>query len=201
MNVIAQNPEEKIEAALQKLSLLHRALLWEQAKKEGLSPIQIQFLLYLSQSAEEVITIGQLAKKFLLTPATVSDAVKVLKQKNLIEKSRHSSDRRRQSLFLTDRGREITARLSKWNQKIIEQIKQFSLQMQDTVIIFLLELFESLKKIDFAYIIDTCLSCRHFQKNVYPTPDEQHLCLYRKQGLSNLDLRIDCPNYKTKLSV
>ncbi len=65
------NPEEqhlrvdsKVVAALERLNQAFRVLLWEQAQKHGLSPIQIQILVFLLHHDTSLGRVGNLAREF-----------------------------------------------------------------------------------------------------------------------------------------
>ncbi|WP_207890350.1 MarR family winged helix-turn-helix transcriptional regulator [Rubrobacter taiwanensis] len=75
--------DAKIVAALERLGQVFLTLLRERAAEAGLSPIQARFLLY---HAVELRRVGQLAREFGLTPATVSDAVDALEDKGLLSR-------------------------------------------------------------------------------------------------------------------
>lgn len=104
--------DSKIAAALERLSQAFRVLLWEKTKTENLSPIQIQILVYLLYHTEEQATVGQIAREFTLTPATVSDAVKSLEKKELAFRKDLEADRRITSVFLTKEGKKMARNLS-----------------------------------------------------------------------------------------
>ena len=71
----------KIVAGLERLSQAFRTLLWEKAKEFGLSPIQIQVLIFIHYHSKEKSTVSYLAQEFNLTKPTISDAIKALEQK------------------------------------------------------------------------------------------------------------------------
>lgn len=186
-----------IVVALERLSQAFRTLLWDYAKQERLSPIQIQFLVYIASHPDKRSFVTEIARDFDLTPATVSDAVKTLDQKGLILKEASPADRRRYFLKLTPRGKKLTRDLSGWKGTIVEQLHQFPLETRQTVMIFLLELLESLKTGEVITEAKTCLSCSYFQRDAQADSDP-HLCLLRNVAMNDLDIRIDCPNYKSK---
>jgi len=85
-NIIDQNInlDSKIVAGLERLSQVFRILLWEKAKEYSLSPIQIQLMIFIQHHSQDKTTISYLAQEFNFTKPTISDAVKVLEQKKLI---------------------------------------------------------------------------------------------------------------------
>ena len=87
-NLQDQNSDlnSKIVAGLERLSQVFRILLWEKAKEQGLSPIQIQLLIFIQHHSADKATISYLAQEFNFTKPTISDAIKVLEEKNLLKK-------------------------------------------------------------------------------------------------------------------
>ncbi len=79
------NLESKIVVALERISEAFRVLLWQQSKEFGVSPIQIQLLIFIDLHQQDYCKVSYLAQEFNLTKATISDAVKSLEQKQLIE--------------------------------------------------------------------------------------------------------------------
>ncbi|RMF59726.1 MAG: MarR family transcriptional regulator, partial [Calditrichaeota bacterium] len=117
--------DSKIAAALERLSQTFRVLLWEKTKSHNLSPIQIQMLVYLFYHSHEEITMGQLAARFSLTPATVSDAVKTLVQKGLVVRTPTARDRRAVSVKLNAAGRKMANKLTAWADVIRDNLSRF----------------------------------------------------------------------------
>ncbi len=92
----------KVVAGLERISEVFKILLWEKAKLVGLSPIQIQILLFIAYHKRNLCNVSHLAKEFNVTKPTVSDAVKVLNKKGFIIKDFSSSDSRSYSILLSD---------------------------------------------------------------------------------------------------
>ena len=58
-----QDVSSKIVVGLERLAQTFRVLLWEEAKEHALSPIQIQFLVYLRYHPPEFCRVSLLAKE------------------------------------------------------------------------------------------------------------------------------------------
>jgi len=78
--------DSKIIVALERVAEAFRVLLWNESKTHDLSPIQIQILVFLRFHPQEICKVSYLANEFNLTKATISDSVKTLLRKQLIEK-------------------------------------------------------------------------------------------------------------------
>lgn len=185
--------EEKIIFLFEKINSIQRISLWDIAKVEKLSPIQIQFLIYIKKHKKEVCTIKNIAQEFGLTLATVSDAVKTLISKGLINKIQTESDKRISNLELTSLGMEVVDRISNWADKLKEQISNFPDETKETVLIFLMELVKSLLELGIINVAKMCVTCKNFQKNRFKKSSKPHYCNFTKTALGNTDLNFDCP--------
>src|SRR5690606_4437536 len=111
-------------------------------KTYGLSPIQIQILIFISNHKEELSSVSNLAKEFHVTKPTISDAVKALDQKGLIIKNYSTADSRSYTIFLSELGKEM---LSKTSDYTLPFFKGFE-KMEDREII---QLYSTLTKLVF----------------------------------------------------
>ena len=102
-----QHITSKIVVGLERISEVFRALLWQHAKTIGLSPIQIQLLIFIAYHKQELCNVSHLAKEFNVTKPTISDAVKVLYAKELVQKEYSITDSRSYVILLTANGTKI----------------------------------------------------------------------------------------------
>lgn len=122
--------DNKIVAGLDKLATVHRYLIWEQSKKWALSPIQIQILIFIKHHNEKYSTVSYLAKEFGVTKPTISDAVKTLEQKGLIEKIQDPNDSRSYCMKLTANGLEIVLKSEDFTQPLQVFLKSKRFQIK-----------------------------------------------------------------------
>lgn len=193
-----QDPENKILFALERLSQALRSLLWDIAKEEGLSPIQIQFLLYMHTHKERRRRVSNLAQEFGLTQATVSDAIRVLVRRKLVDKKPASSDGRVFTLNLTAKGKRLSLKLSDWQVTFIRCIKKFPLQTKTEVIGFLMELIAELQNSGIINVARMCITCSSFQKDIHPGSKKPHRCGFSNMPMGSSEFRFDCNWYKLK---
>jgi DNA-binding MarR family transcriptional regulator len=188
--------DKMIIVALERISQVFRSLLWENAKKENLSPIQIQFLLYIASHPGRYSTVSQISREFSLTPATVSDAVKTLEQKKLIQRMHSRKDKRKNLLVLTKTGQKISGNLKHWIDPLNKHLDQFSEIERKKVLKFLLNFVASLGEANLLQEVKTCLSCDYYDKNEAEN-SEKSRCVLRNASLNGIDLRLNCPSYKS----
>lgn len=191
--------EQNIIAAIERLASAFRFILWDIAKKTQLSPIQIQFLVYLNNHSEELCRASQIAREFGLTKSTVSGAIKALKRKRLICKKAWQDDNRVSTLKLTPLGKRLTKDLAGWANSILTHIKKFSPGVKQDVMIFLMELIASLKNSGIINVDRMCITCANFQKDAHPGTDSPHYCVLTDRRIPNSELRMDCQRHKNRL--
>jgi len=192
-NVSDQNKhlDHKIVSGLERLAQVFRILLWEKAKVHGLSPIQIQLLIFLKYHPESLSTISYLAKEFNMTKPTVSDAVKVLEEKKLIKKFTSGEDTRSYTIQLTAAGNKMVAETEDFAdpvRKLIAQSKSFdpSALWQGIYSIIM-----ELNRQGVISVQRTCTSCQH-----YTTKNKLPYCALLEQKLLPHDIRIDCDEFE-----
>lgn len=184
---------DKIVVGLERISEAFKSLIWGKAKTYGLSPIQIQILIFIANHKEELSGVSNLAKEFHVTKPTISDAVKALDQKGLIIKSYSTTDSRSYTIFLSELGKEM---LTKTSDYTLPFFKGFE-KMEDREII---ELYSTLTKLVFELnrsgiltIQRTCLGCKFHEFN-----SNKHHCHLMKKDLMETELMLDCAEYEGK---
>lgn len=181
----------KIIVAAERLSTAFRAGLWEEAKLHNLSPLQVQILLFVAFHGCNECSVSRIAKEFAVTKATVSDAVKTLLVKNLLQKNT-TEDARGFLLSLTDYGKNCVDKLSGTGNFLRSSLEH----VEDTEINKIWEgMFLLIKNLQGTRIIPVrmCFSCKHFGKeHAQGTP---HFCNLMQKPLAINDLRIDCPEH------
>lgn len=183
----------KIVAGLERISEAYRILLWNYAKTSGLSPIQIQILIFIHYHDQDLSKVSHLAKEFNVTKPTISDAVKVLAQKKLIEKIPSSFDKRAYTIQLTNRGKKIIAQTENFAHPIQEITEQLSNTEQRELFYYIYEILFFLNRKGILTIQRMCYSCRFYKKN-----QNGHFCNLMNTQLQDKDIRIDCAEYKEK---
>jgi DNA-binding MarR family transcriptional regulator len=189
--------DRKITSAMEKLINIQRMLLWDKAKKEGLSPIQIQILTYLNGYPKELCRVSDLAVEFDLTKATVSDTVSTLINKDLLVRGPGIDDRRSHTLALTHEGKVMVRRISKWTDTIQKKIALLNEDDKSRIMLFLMQLIKSLHDDGVINTARLCIACDNFEKNIHPGDDRPHRCGFTGKLMSDRELTIGCAYCKT----
>ncbi|MEY8019356.1 MarR family winged helix-turn-helix transcriptional regulator [Muriicola sp. E247] len=189
-----QEVSSKIVAGLERISEVFKVLLWEKAKKVGLSPIQIQLLIFIAFHNPELCKISHLAKEFNITKPTVSDAIKILDRKGMLVKDFSSSDGRSYTLRLSPLGKKTVAETNDFANPLKKQIDTFEQTDLDEVFKTLAELIYKLNRIGMLTVQRTCYGCKFYQKN-----KKVDYCKLLEKELLSQDIRLDCPEFEEKV--
>lgn len=189
------NPDAQLEkvdfrivAALERLSEAFRVLLWDQAKVLNISPIQIQLLIFLRYHKPEYATVSKLAEEFNMTRPTVSDAVRVLEQKGLVEREPNPDDARSHTLLLTAAGRAMADQTAHFASPLLLPLERMDETQKHQLLESLLHMILNLQHKGVVSLHRMCFNCQN-----YMTRPSGHYCRLLAKKLENKDLQIDCP--------
>lgn len=183
----------KIVAGLERVSEVFKTLLWEKAKMVGLSPIQIQILVFIAFHKEMLCNVSHLAKEFNVTKPTISDAVKTLDKKGLIVKMYSSTDNRSYSMQLSPKGTTIVSQVHDFANPLKLPLDGLSQSDAQQLFVTLSELIFKLNKSGVLTVQRTCFGCRFYQKQ-----ETSDYCNLLEKELLSKDIRLDCPEFEEK---
>lgn len=181
--------ESKIVASLERISQAFRVLLWNESKEFSLSPIQVQVLIFLLHHSAEKRKVSYLADEFNMTKATVSDCVKTLEQKQLIEKQPEPNDTRSFIINLTEQGEDVAKKTSFFARQIQVPIDNLPSTEKENLLSSLLEVIQHLNQTGVISIQRMCLTCQFYDS------ENGHFCRLLNQKLADVELRIDCEEH------
>ncbi len=188
-----QSTSSKIVAGLERISEAFRVLLWEQAKAFGLSPIQIQILIFIRYHGPGLANVSHLAREFNVTKPTISDAVKALRQKELIKQQTSEHDRRAYTVILTPKGKKVISETERFAAPMKTIIEKLPLEEQSTFFSYLNKVIFNLNRTGVLTVQRMCFNCQFYRKK-----NTHHYCALMEIDLHDQDLRIDCPEYEEK---
>lgn len=183
--------ESKIVVALERVSEAFRVLLWNESKENFLSPIQIQILIFLLFHSQEKCKVSYLAQEFNMTKATVSDSVKLLLQKGLIEKFLDPVDTRSYTIGLTNIGKKSAEKSTNFAFAIEKPLSSLSEEQKEIMLSGLLKLIYELNRTGIITIQRMCFTCAY-----YSNENGKHFCKLLQSKLTTNELRIDCPEHE-----
>lgn len=182
----------KISFGLGRVADVYKTLLWQQAKLQGISPIQIQILLYIDGHAVDKCNVSHLAKNFQVTKPTISDAIRVLLNKELLIKDHSPTDSRRYNLLLTTKGLALIKEISQYDQSVLKILKESSTEELSSLYASLTHLIDQMNRQGIIEIQQNCYSCRFYKGN----RSDQHYCNLMQKKLKQTELRLDCPEHE-----
>lgn len=182
--------DSKIVAGLERLSQVFRALLSEKAREQGLSPLQVQLLIFIQYHPQNQNNVSYLAGEFSITKPTISDAIKILEQKKLVRKLVVSSDSRRHSIQLTAAGKKVVRDTENFTAPFNTWISTVQPQQKELLWSSIADLIRLLNQTGAITVRRTCFTCQ-YNSSVNGKP----FCNLLNETLTDKDIRIDCPDY------
>lgn len=183
--------DRKIVVALERISEVFRSLLWDHAKVVGLSPIQIQLLIFISYHSAELCNVSHLAKEFQVTKPTISDAIGVLLKKRLIEKRVSDTDRRAYAVVLTPEGEQMMQQTEHFADPLLSILHQLPAGERRSFFTTLSKIIYGMKRAELLSVQRMCFRCRFYQKE-----GPEHYCRLLQVRLMEEDIRLDCPEFE-----
>ena len=190
-NFQLQSLTAKITVGLERISEAYKVLLWDFAKSSGLSPIQVQLLIFIAHHPSSLNSVSALAKEFNLTKATVSDAVKTLINKGLLTKNPSPEDSRSYSLSLTPQGTEITLAANRFADPIKDILDNLNPINTEAFYKTLTSLIYNLNQKGILSVQRTCKVCKFYKEQ-----SAGHYCNFLNAPLADKELRLDCPEFE-----
>ncbi len=186
-----ENNDHKIVVALERISEAFRVLLWEETKKTGLSPTQLQILIFLLHHPGHTTTPSYLATEFNMTKATMTDSLRMLLKKELIQKLPDPHDARSYSIKLTTKGEKISESAAQFSSQLLASLSGVSDGIKNQMLEGLLSMISELNRQSVISLQRMCKNCRFLENQ-----ENGHYCNFLKQSLSPTQLRIDCPEFE-----
>ena len=192
-NLEKQNSDlsRKIVAGMERLSQVFRILLWEKAKEQRLSPIQIQLLIFIRHHSSEKATISYLAQEFNFTKPTISDAIKILEEKKLVKKITQDTDTRSYTIKLTEAGTKIVLETENFAQPLTGIVSLAAASDKKILWENISNLIVQLNKLEVISVQRTCSNCKNFT-----IKNKGQFCNLLNQKLLTQDIRIDCAEFE-----
>jgi DNA-binding MarR family transcriptional regulator len=166
------------------------------AVSQRMSALQLQILLHLSTPGQ-TSSVGGIAKRFQVSDATASDSIRVLAAKGLVVKSRRPGDARGVEVGITERAREVVARIQIPSVKLMDVVAGWDQGRHAEVLPAVLELIDSLQRDGEGYVDRICPGCKFFAINCETDGQSApYLCNHFQASLRTVDLRVDCAEFK-----
>ncbi|ASC70050.1 hypothetical protein XM38_009800 [Halomicronema hongdechloris C2206] len=181
---------------LTKIGLAIKSQNWQAADALGLSPTQGHILALLQHPhGSGTMRLGDIAQALAITPATASDAVRVLVDKGLVQKKRAADDRRAIAIGLTSAGQQQAAVIADWSDFLLTAVNQLSAEEQAIFLQGLIKIIGNLQQQGKISVARMCITCQHFRPNAHTDARHPHHCTFIDAPIGGNQLQIDCPDY------
>lgn len=169
-----------------------KAIQWEQARILGITPLQLQILLFTGHHTAAVNKVAYIAMELQLSRPTVSDAAAALVNKGLLRIEDDLRDRRSYSFLLTDAGLEVLEQAEKYTADLYAIVGKRPLREKMNLYQSVFTIVAGLSN-DKGGMQRTCYNCSHYEGN----KKRQHGCSLLQKKLVSAELQIDCMYHST----
>ncbi len=163
------------------------------ARSEGLPALQASLLIRIYSSARDQCTVGALAEALGLTPPTISDSLKALVRKGLVDRRRSAKDGRVVFFNTTHRGREVARRLGQWALPVERSIAEMSREEQGEFMKLLTKILRDRVEEGIPIPEPMCVSCSSFE--ITSWRDGNYRCTRLETKMDPFTLKTDCPQH------
>lgn len=186
----------QITVALYRIAQAIDHLLRERGKAEGLSPAQIQALLFLKYARRGVRTIGGLAQRLAVADATASGVADALERKRLVERITSPEDQRVVTLRLTDAGEDEANMLENVLDEVEAAVNALPEVEQAALLHATQAIVRRLQRAGYIRVYEMCWHCQFFRRDAHPTdPRGPHHCAFMDAPLPEPDTYLECPDF------
>lgn len=189
-------PSEQLLIGLTRLGQAIRLSAWHNAGPGNLTPLQADIVLFLAgdrRPRRQTEVVSALAS----TPPTVSDAVRALTAKQLVERRRDPADSRAVTLTLTEAGRAEAERLAVVPEPLADALAAVGDADVAAMLRGVTTMIRVLQRHQAIPVSRTCVTCRFYRPDAHPEdPVRPHHCLFVDAPFGDAELRIDCPDHQ-----
>lgn len=196
-----QSRAARVGMALFRLSQAIKKMSQSGGHTHGLSPVQVQTLLFIRYTRADVATVGNLANAIGATHATAVGILNGLAAKGLIVKQPSTEDRRVTLLQLTEKGRKVAEQVDDWGKSLEEALQHIPDEMLAGFETVLGAVLNTLRQRGLLVIAEPCLGCVHFRPNLREGHSEPHYCDAIQKYLTHAASLQECPEHTPKRDV
>jgi DNA-binding MarR family transcriptional regulator len=189
-----QNRAASLSMALFRLAQAIKTINQEESEAVGLSPVQIQALLFIHHTRNDMATVGNFAAAIGASHVTAVKILNGLVNKGLINKIPSSADRRVTLLGLTIEGSFNIDKLNQWGNTLERVVQSLQEPILEHLEAGLGAIISSLQQQGHLVVAEPCLGCVHFQPNIVQG-ESLHFCGLIQKYLTHEASLKECPEH------
>lgn len=133
--------------------------------------------------------------RLAVTLPTISDSIRVLVAKKLVDRRRDPGDARASLLHLTPAGRTEGRRAAGWPDFLAAAAESLSDTEQEVFYTGLVKMIRTLQERGQSPVSRMCVSCTQFRPHVRESATHPHHCAFVDAPLAARELRLDCDEH------
>ncbi len=181
---VQREPTAQAALALYRIAQGIEALVRRRGEALGLSRTGVQALLFLHGAHPRFRTIGSIARRLVITPATATRLVDALERKGLVRRVRLEEDRRAVRVELTEEGLKVVGEIADIGKELERLIQALPEEIREVLPQGLKEILKGMQQEGYITASGTCRTCSFFQPGAYPREAKPHLCRLTGERLS-----------------
>ncbi|WP_409178928.1 MarR family winged helix-turn-helix transcriptional regulator [Brevibacillus fortis] len=189
-----ENRSARIMMALFRMSQAIKKVTQAESDEQGLSPVQIQALLFTLYTRSDASSIGNFAKAIGTSHVTAVKIINGLVTKGHITKVAKKEDRRVTLLQLTAKGKEVASSLEKWGHTLEEALHSIPDEILEDFEIGLGSVITAMQRRGYLVVAEPCLGCMHFRPNTGDS-NAPHYCAFMEKYLTHEASLKECPEH------
>lgn len=186
---------QRVAMALLRLSQAIKRIGIADARPAGLTPVQVQTLLFVRRTKSFLATVGNLAAHLGTSHPTAVEVVNALVARGLVAKRPDPRDRRVTLLALTPAGEHACDRLDHWLGSLEQHLTRLDAPELAALERGLGAVVRSLQAAGLLVVGAPCRGCVHFREDADPGSPEPHYCALIRRYLSEEEAAKDCPDH------
>lgn len=181
---VQESPVAQAALALYRITQGVETMVRRQGEAWGLSRVGVQALLFLYNAHPSSRTIGSIARRFSVTPATATRLVDALERKGLVERIRLEEDRRTVRVELTEEGQEMVGRIIDIGEELERLVQTLPQGEHQPLASSLREILKAMQQAGYVTASGTCRTCGLFRPDSHPGEEQPHHCALTGERLS-----------------
>jgi DNA-binding MarR family transcriptional regulator len=178
---------------LYRISQAIALLLRDKGQRHGLSPTQVQALLFLAYARPNARTIGGLAERLGCTSATASGVADALERKGLVIREPWPQNRRTVMLRLTANGAAMAATVDNGLEELETVVRELSEAELAALLRAARHIEWGLAEHGWIKMYESCWKCHMFRPDEHPNdPSRPHHCAFMDVPVQDADTYTEC---------